>query len=252
VVPHKDEIIAVLVDNVFIKHLKEAISSPQVLVWAEVYEDGSDDPKKAYTKILFNGPDQPEGVQMGLANRIIYGPTMFKGFPIRIRFFIVELDKRQKETASAIIQAVGAAAAAAKPEAAPAINVAVQFAESINALNQDDYELRYDVTLSPLGAVGRYRVADTELSRIGEPIQREGKEFGLVTSSSSESSASASRASSGTPPLRRSPLSSAAWTGTSRRSTSSTHTGTPIWECPSAVNTCYAIKAGISGRSFAR
>lgn len=194
IVPHKDEIIAVIIDNVFMRYLKETITSPHVLIWTETYDDGSDNPQNAYTRILFNGPNQPEGVHLGLADRIVYGPTLFKGHPIRIKFFIVELDKKNKELASRIVEAVGQAASAARPEAAPAISVATKFAQTIGAMNEDDYELRYDLTLSPVGPFARYTInresdyapkvgdlSDPDQQTV-EPAQREGKKASVVTS----------------------------------------------------------------------
>ena len=194
IVPHKDEIIAVIVDNIFVRYLKETITSPHVLIWTETYDDGSDNPQNAYTRILYNAPNQPEGVHLGLADRIVYGPTLYKGHPIRIKLFIVELDKKEKEIASRIIEAVGQAASAAKPEAAPAISVATKFAQTIGAMNEDDYELRYDLTLSPIGPFARYTINkesdyapkwgdpfDPDKQKV-EPAQRERKEVSVVTS----------------------------------------------------------------------
>ncbi len=183
VIPHKDEIISIVVDSVFVKYLKESLkTSPQVLVWTEVYDDGSDDPQKAFTKVLFNGKNQPQGVHLGVGHRVIYGPAPFKGYPLRVRFFIVELDREQKETGAAIIETIGNVAAIAQPQQAPIISLAVQFAQSLSALNEDDYELRYDVTLMPVGPSGVYTSGDSELMKApSEPAQREGKPFAIST-----------------------------------------------------------------------
>lgn len=179
VVPHKGEIIALVVDNIFIKYLKE-VGSPHVLIYAQVFDDGTDNSDTAVTKVLYNERNSPEGVNLGLADRVLYGPTPFKGFPLRIKLFIVELDKEQKELASKIIDAVGTTAATAKPEAAPAIAVAVTIAKAINAMNEDDFELRFDMTLFPVGTIGKASIGDLDLDRIKEPIQRHDKMVSLV------------------------------------------------------------------------
>lgn len=181
VVPHRGEIVTIYVDNVFIRYLKE-LASPHVLVYAQVFDDGTDNPETALTKVLFNKRHQPSGQNLGLADRILYGPAAYKGYPIRIRFLIVELDKEDKKLASDIINAVGDVAGTAQPAAGPAINVAVQIAQAINALNEDDIELEFDLTLSPVGPVGVARIEDAVLTPLKEPVQREGKPLTLVSS----------------------------------------------------------------------
>ena len=158
VVPHKGEIIAIVMDTAFVKFLREA-GNPHVLIYSQVFDDGSDNPESAITKVLFNGRNQPPDVHQGVADRVIYGPTAFKGYPIRVVFTIVELDKDQKQLGSRIINSVGGIASSFAPEAAPAIGIAVQIAQLINALDEDDFELRYDFTLSPFNNETIARVA---------------------------------------------------------------------------------------------
>jgi C1A family cysteine protease len=173
VIPHKGEIIALVLNNVFLRYVED-ISSPHVLVYAEVFDDGTNDPDNALTRILFNGINQPGGVNLGLSDTLIYGPTPFKGLPIRVRFYVLELDREEKELASRIINAAGAVASTAKPEAAPAIAIGVQIAQALNALNEDDYELRFDMTLYPVAATGKSDIGQKYLKEIGEPVQRQG------------------------------------------------------------------------------
>lgn len=185
IVPHKGEIISIVLNNVFIRHLEESvIANPHVLVYAEVYDGALDSPEAAFSKVLYNAPNQPENVNLGLSDRLIYGPTPYKGFPIRIRFFIVELDKEQKETAAKIITAAGTLASSLRPEAAPIVGIAVEIAQAINALNEDDFELRFDMTLYPVDKAGNARTGDPFLDTPSapEPIQRQGKSFTLVNS----------------------------------------------------------------------
>jgi hypothetical protein len=186
VTPHKGEIITLVLNNVFIKYLKE-LGSPHVLVYAQVFDDGTDNPDTAITKVLYNERNSPEGVNLGLADRVLYGPTPFKGFPLRIRLFIVELDKEDKELASKIIDAVGTTAttaSSARPDAALAINVAITIAKAINAMNEDDYELRFDLTLYPvMSTMGKASTGDKALDQglTCEPSQRCGKEVMIVS-----------------------------------------------------------------------
>ena len=117
VTPHKGEIITLVLNTAFIKHLTEG-ASPHVLVYAQTFDDGTDNADTAVTKVLYNERNSPQDVNLGLADRVLYGPTPFKGFPLRIKLFVVELDKEQKELVSKIIDAAGTTGATAKPEAA--------------------------------------------------------------------------------------------------------------------------------------
>ncbi|UCE52430.1 MAG: hypothetical protein JSV31_24740 [Desulfobacterales bacterium] len=184
IIPHKGEIITLVVNNVFIRYLKETFGNPHVLVYAEVYDDGKDDPSTAVSKLIFNQINQPPGVNLGIADRIIYGPTAFKGFPIRIRFFIVELDKEQKKMASNILDAAANIASAAKPEAAPVVGVGLRIAKLLNALNQDDFELRFDLTLYPVDVAAVSKIEDARLNQLIQDkkvfISRVGKQISPV------------------------------------------------------------------------
>jgi hypothetical protein len=180
ITPHKGEIITLVLNTAFIKCLKD-VGSPHVLLYAKIFDDGTDNPDAAVTKVLYDERNSPQGVNLGLADRVLYGPTPFKGFPLRIKLFIVELDKEQKELASKIIDAVGTTAATAKPEAAPAIEVAVRIAKFLNAMNEDDFELRFDLTLYPVGAIGKASTGHMALDKMGEPIQRKAKDVTLVS-----------------------------------------------------------------------
>jgi hypothetical protein len=180
---HKGEIITLIVNNVFIRFL-EGFDSPHVLVYVEVYDDGTDNPETAFRKVLFNSENTPQGVHLGLSDRIIYGPTSFKGYPIRVKFFIVKLNKSKKELASKLINAAGSLAQMVQPQYAIAVGVSLQLAQALNELTEDDFELRFDLTLYPLGAnKEKWSVNDAELTKVNkiETVQRHGKNVFLAT-----------------------------------------------------------------------
>jgi len=182
VLVHDGEIITLMVNTVFIKYL-EGLGSPHVLVYAEVHDDGTDNPETAFRKVLFNGENTPPGVNLGLGDRILYGPAPFKGFPIRVKFFVVQLRKGRRELASRLINAAGTVGQAVQPEAALAVGVAVQLAQAINALQEDDFELRLDLTLYPVAPAVTWNVRDRFLLALEpvEPSQRQGKMVYLAT-----------------------------------------------------------------------
>ncbi len=181
VVPHTGEIVSILVGNIFLRALRD-VGSPHVLVYAEIHDDGTDNPETMRTRVLFESRDQPAGVNLGLADRVLYGPVAFKGFPIRIKLYVVELDKEDKEVASRAISSVGGVAATAAPQAGPAIGIVVDVLQAINAMNKDDFELRADVTMHPVGAFGTARIGEASLEDAGEPSQRHGRPYSLATS----------------------------------------------------------------------
>jgi hypothetical protein len=170
-IPHKGEIITLVVNNVFVR-MAENLLDRNLLVYAEVYDDGADDPSTAVSKVLFNQPDQAAGVNLGMSDRILYGPAPFKGFPLRIKFYIVQLAKSQKATVSKVIDVAGTLATTAQPQAAPAVGVIVRAAQLINALTKDDFELRFDLTLFPVDQIGQTQIADKDLDAAGEPTNR--------------------------------------------------------------------------------
>jgi hypothetical protein len=183
VVPHQGEMIAVTLSNLFIRELKE-LGSPHVLVYAEIHDDGTDNRETMHTRVLFEAENQPSGANLGLAGRLVYGPTPFRGYPLRIKLYVVELDKQEKELASRIIAAAGdlaGTASAASPGASLAFGLAVDIAQAINALNQDDFELRADITFHPVSPVAAGDVGDPTLDGLGEPVQRTGERVAIET-----------------------------------------------------------------------
>ncbi|MCA9280255.1 MAG: hypothetical protein H6815_00080 [Phycisphaeraceae bacterium] len=161
IVPAVGDVVTISLNTLFLKRVKE-FASPHVLVYAEVFDDGSDDPESAYTKILFEQKDQPSGALLGLADRVLYGPAVYQGYPLRVRIYVVELDKENKQQASQALNRIGSLTSYAPVQAQLPISLALDVAQAINALNEDDYELRFDLTLHPNGPVGTLDIGDPE------------------------------------------------------------------------------------------
>lgn len=183
---HKNEIITVVLNSVFIR-LLEQFQRSHVLVYAEVYDDATDDPDKAYRKVLFNSENTPAGVNLGVSDRVLYGPTAYKGHPIRVRFFVVQLAKDQKKLASRIFNAAGTVGQAALPAGAAVVGAALQIAQTLNELAEDDFEMRFDMTLYPVAGAAKWDIGDDTLARFNaknnsqEPNQRQGKSIHMLT-----------------------------------------------------------------------
>ncbi len=185
IVPAKDvDIVKITLNSLFIKELLEdefkLFGSPHLLVYAEVYDDGGSDPAQAFTTVITDSENQPPGVLVGQRGMTIYGPTPYTGFPIRIKFVVVELDKKDKEDATKLLRAAGSLTKFAPTEAALPIGIAIDIAEILNQLNEDDYELRFDLVLSPQQpSAGTYDLGSTE--EANKKLHRQGKRYTMTT-----------------------------------------------------------------------
>jgi hypothetical protein len=160
----KGDIVTLTLNGSFLRHLQEAKGGvPHILVYAEVFDDASDNPATSFTKVIHDFQGAPEQTLLTFADRPIYGPTPFTGFPLRVRLYVVELDREQKQVASRIIDAAGRVGAQYAPTAAPFIGIGIEIAQLINALNRDDFELRFDLTFYPAGPAARYDVRQPDV-----------------------------------------------------------------------------------------
>jgi hypothetical protein len=147
------DVVTISLNTLFIKYIKQDMSlgGNQLLVYSEVYDSPED--ARPYSTIIFNQKHQPENAILGLVDRVIYGPAKFKGYPIRIKLFVVELDKKDNELTKRILQSIGEVVSTAQPELGPAVGVGVAFGNILSAFNEDDYELRADITFHPTSCI---------------------------------------------------------------------------------------------------
>lgn len=145
------DIIRITLNTLYLKYIHRDALNPfdaklQVLAYTEVYD--SPETEEPYRAVIFNS-EANEDTVLGSIDRLIYGPIQFKGHPIRIRLFVVELDKKDNEKAAQILQAIGSAVSAAQPEAGPAVAVGLEIGKVLTSFNKDDYELQADITFHP-------------------------------------------------------------------------------------------------------
>lgn len=156
---HRDAPIVVTVNSIFLRYVKERFGgNPHVLVYSEVYDDGTDNPETAHRRVVYNGESTAQDTLLGVSDRIIYGPAPFKGFPLRIKFFIVELDKQDKSFFSSLLGGLNQFAQVLSVSSAATVGQLLQVGGAINALNSDDFELRFDLTLHPPRPAGKIAV----------------------------------------------------------------------------------------------
>lgn len=143
------DVITLSLNTLFLKHIKREVEARgnQVLVYAEVYDTVEEvSPQRV---VLFNQRHQPDESFLGLADRVIYGPAKFKGHPIRIQLFVVELDKKDNEFKKQMLDSIGGIMQTVNPAKASSIAPGIALGKLLTAFDDDDFELRVDFTLHP-------------------------------------------------------------------------------------------------------
>jgi len=148
------DVITISLNTIYLKYIKKEFAdrNSHILIYTEVF----DSPEEAapYRTVVFNQEDQGEDSFLGVTDRIIYGPVRFKGFPVRVKLYVIELDKKDNEARVKVLDAIGSAVSAAQPQYAFAAHAGVSIGKILTAFNKDDYELRADMTFHPAGLGG--------------------------------------------------------------------------------------------------
>ena len=143
------DVITVTLNTLFLKHIKQEaeLKGNQILVYAEVLDTVEEsNPQRV---VLFNQRHQPDESFLGLADRVIYGPAKFKGQPLRIQLFVVELDKEDNAFKKQMLDSIGGIITTANPTQAAVVEPGIALGKLFAAFDDDDFELRVDFTLHP-------------------------------------------------------------------------------------------------------
>lgn len=143
----KGDTISIQLSSVYV-HQSKGIGGREFLVYAEIYDKQPDD-REQLVKVLFKESNQADGFVLNMSERLMFGPIVFTGRPIRIRLFVIELDKEENEITAEIIKQSARVAAAFQPSLAPFTGLATTMGDLFSTLNQDDIELQFDMTLYP-------------------------------------------------------------------------------------------------------
>ena len=138
---------SIRLQSVFVRMAKE-IGAAEFLIYAEIYDVQPDD-RQLLVRVLFKEGHQAAGYLLNQRDRLLFGPIIYNGHPIRVRVFVVELDREENEIASQILRRAVQVAATAYPAVGPVGGAAVSIGDLFLALNEDDRELVYDFTLYP-------------------------------------------------------------------------------------------------------
>lgn len=144
--------ITITVPTVYLDHLPATLSSAttgryDAMLFAEVWENGAvDRSEPSLNRIVHVALDQHIPGRLNFSNAIAYGPTYFKGHPLRIKFTLVLLQKRAKQhtdTAAKSLQdfiSVAGAGTAVGPAASTVIGLIRQVVKSLPDVEAFDFE----------------------------------------------------------------------------------------------------------------
>lgn len=127
-VKHNTDVITLNVRSIYLDQLPASLTgSHDIVVFAEIWENSVDRSNEGkLTSVVFAQPDQLIPGRLNFDGNIAYGPTIFKGFPITIKFTVMVLQKRAGEQQGAVAAAVGKAA-----EAIPTYGILVSQAANV-------------------------------------------------------------------------------------------------------------------------
>ncbi len=96
-VRYSSDTLLIRVESAYIAHKPPTLTqSSDVLLFAEVWENASAGPSdKPLTYVLYSARDQLVPGRMNFTGAIAYGPTFFKGHPLRIKFTLMILQKEK-------------------------------------------------------------------------------------------------------------------------------------------------------------
>jgi hypothetical protein len=147
------DVITVSLNTLFLKYINEIGAKSkggEVLVYTEVHDSPNEN--NPYRTVVYNEAGTSANSILGVTDRVIYGPVQYKGYPLRIQLVVVELDKEDNEMAQRVMQTIGDVISTAAPSSVPVVGPAVQLGKLLTVFNEDDYELRADITLHPVTA----------------------------------------------------------------------------------------------------
>lgn len=102
------DVLTVQVDSVYLHHLPVTFTgSRDVILFADIWENAAlpyDQPN--LTNIVYLGRNQTIPGRLNFEGNLAYGPTLFKGHPLRIQFTILVLQREIGERSAAVVDVV--------------------------------------------------------------------------------------------------------------------------------------------------
>ena len=120
-----DDNVTFVVESVNLNRLPPRLSgSRDVVVFAEVWEDAATAASfKPLVQVVYTTRNQLVPGKLNFNDAIAYGPTKFKGRPIKVRFTVLVLQKTTSEQEAQALSVMESFAGAAQPAASPVISL---------------------------------------------------------------------------------------------------------------------------------
>lgn len=113
-----DDVVTIQVESAFLHDLPPRLTgSNDVIIFVDVWENaatGYNSP--SLTSIVYLGKNQKVPGRFNFRDALAYGPTRYKGHPLRIRFSMMVLQKKQADQGASTIDVIGAFAVTAAPQ----------------------------------------------------------------------------------------------------------------------------------------
>lgn len=144
-----DDVVTVQVETAFLQNLPATLTgSHDVIIFADVWENAAAGYNTAsLTSIVYIGPNQKVPGRLNFRDALAYGPTNFKGHPLRIRFSVVLLQKAQSEKQASAIDIIEAFVSAAAPESAVLTGTVAKTLQGLLKSQPDVKFFDFEVTL---------------------------------------------------------------------------------------------------------
>lgn len=114
-----DDVLTIIVESAYIQNLPFRLTgSKDVIIFADVWENaaaGFGSPS-TLTSIVYVGPHQKVPGRLNLRDMLAYGPTKFKGHPLRVRFTMMVLQKAAAGRQASAIDIISSLASMAAPQ----------------------------------------------------------------------------------------------------------------------------------------
>jgi hypothetical protein len=97
------DVLAIQVHSVYLDNLPPTLTgSHDIVLFADVWENAAADNEPPLTKVVYSGKNQMIPGKLNFDGNLAYGPTSFKGHPIKIRFTLMVLQKSQGDKESSV------------------------------------------------------------------------------------------------------------------------------------------------------
>lgn len=144
-----DDVITIQVESAYVQNLPFRLTgSKDVIIFADVWENaamGFNSPS-SLTSIVYVGPNQKVPGRLNFRDMLAYGPTKFKGHPLRVRFTMMVLQKSTANRQASAIDVIGSLASTAAPQYSIITSEVAKLLQNILRSQPDIKFFDFDVT----------------------------------------------------------------------------------------------------------